>query len=106
MKATAMMIAWTPADEDGRLANTAGQVRIGPWPDRTGWSDAYRMTEGACQRHWHETGEDTLVLLVMLAFINVVVRDGVPVDRAHRAFLGIDEYRARIAPDVPGADPL
>ena len=35
------MVAWNPG---------SGEVDIGPWPDRTGWSDAYQMTRGAATR--------------------------------------------------------
>ena len=33
-----------------------------------------------------------------------VVRDGIDPQVAHRAFLAIDEYRFRIAPDTEGAE--
>ncbi len=33
-----------------------------------------------------------------------MVRDGIDVQAAHRAFLAIDEYRFRIAPDTEGAE--
>jgi hypothetical protein len=33
----------------------------------------------------------------------MVVRDGVPPDAVHRAFLALDEYRDALPPDVPGA---
>jgi hypothetical protein len=32
------------------------------------------------------------------------VRDGIDPQAAHRAFLAIDEYRFRIAPDTEGAE--
>jgi hypothetical protein len=32
------------------------------------------------------------------------VRDGIPVEMAHRAFLAIDEYREHISPDILGAE--
>lgn len=97
MNARKALIAWTPADCNGPC------IEVGVWPDRSGWSDDYAMTGGACFREWHEAEPDTLALLVMLAFNTAVVRDGVPVDAAHEAFLKIDQYRERISPDTEGA---
>ena len=42
--------------------------------------------------------------MLFIEFHTIVVRDRIPVDAAHREFLKIDEYRRRIAPDIPGAD--
>ncbi|MEX1180588.1 MAG: hypothetical protein WEB63_07240 [Cucumibacter sp.] len=40
---------------------------------------------------------------MFIEFHTLVVRDGISLDEAHGAFLAIDEYRAMIAPDIPGA---
>jgi hypothetical protein len=37
-------------------------------------------------------------------FILVTVRDGLDVKKAHKVFLGIDEYRRAISPDALGAE--
>ena len=42
------MIAWNPDSED---------IRVGPWPDKTGWSDNYDSTDGAFETFWHEADE-------------------------------------------------
>jgi hypothetical protein len=42
-------------------------------------------------------------MMLFIEFHSIVVRDQVPVDAAHNAFLAIDEYRDRIAPDILGA---
>lgn len=42
--------------------------------------------------------------LMMLDFHTLVVRDGLPPAEVHREFLKIDEYRAIISRDTPGAD--
>lgn len=95
MKANESLIAWTPE---------TSRIRVGPWPDRSRWSDAYAFTDGACCTQWREAAPEARALLVMLAFHTAVVRDGVPVPAAHEAFLAIDEYRQRISPDTPGAE--
>lgn len=94
MDARKTLIAWTPAD---------GSIKVGPWPDRFRWSNRYELTDGACFRHWGKAEPETLALLVMLAFHTAVVRDGIPVDAAHDAFLNIDQYRERISSDMEGA---
>ena len=38
------MISWTPDDEIGRQGDRTVGVQVGPWPDTTGWSDAYELT--------------------------------------------------------------
>jgi hypothetical protein len=44
------------------------------------------------------------LLGMFLLFNSIVVRDGIAAADAHNAFLGIDEYRATISPDAPGAE--
>jgi hypothetical protein len=94
MRFTEAMVAWDP---------DTGGVRVGPWPDRTGWSDSYPMTDGACEARIHTMTPDQRVAQVFVMFHALVVRDGIPPDAAHRAFLAIDEFRAHISPDIPGA---
>ena len=48
--------------------------------------------------HWQQ------VAMMFADFHTIVVRDGVDVQEAHKAFLEIDEYREVISPDIPGAD--
>jgi hypothetical protein len=94
MKMSEAMVAWDP---------DTGGVRVGPWPDRIGWSDSYPMTDGACEARIHAMPPDQQVAQVFILFHALVVRDGIPPDAAHRAFLAIDEFRAHISPDIPGA---
>lgn len=94
MKFTEAMVAWDP---------DTGGVRVGPWPDRTGWSDSYPMSAGACETCVHTMTPDQRLAQLFIMFHALVVRDGIPPDAAHRAFLVIDEFRAGISPDIPGA---
>jgi hypothetical protein len=48
---------------------------------------------------------DQLAAQIFIDFHMIVLRDGVDVQAAHRAFLKIDEFRGSIAPDIPGEDP-
>ena len=43
-----------------------------------------------------------VALDMMLQFHSITVRDGVPVDVAHREFMKVGQYRDRISPDSPG----
>ena len=33
-------------------------VRVGPWPDSTGWSNLYEYTSGFCFTYWAPTNRD------------------------------------------------
>ncbi len=96
MKYTECMIAWNRETD---------QIAVGPWPDRTGWSRGYRMTVGASFLSVGAMTPTERDAQLLCDFHTVVVRDRVPVEAAHVAFLAIDEYRRLIAPDCPGADP-
>lgn len=101
MKAHEACTAWNPVGEDGPLA---GRVVVAYGRDRQpGWSDGYRRTGGACHLEVTEARGDKSALLMFIEFHTLVVRDGISLDEAHGAFLAIDEYRAMIAPDIPGA---
>jgi hypothetical protein len=81
------------------------EIDVGPWPDTTGWSDRYSLTGGACYTNIRQMAPDQLAAQIFIDFHMIVLRDGVDVQAAHRAFLKIDEFRGSIAPDIPGADP-
>lgn len=94
MKLTEAMIAWTPETD---------RIKIGPWPDESGWSDAYEMTAGACASVLPDATPAERILAMFLWFHSIVVEDHVPPQAAHQAFLAIDEYRANIASDISRA---
>jgi hypothetical protein len=50
------------------------------------------------------TKEHIEVLSMFILFNTLVVRDRVPVEAAHKAFLKIEEYRQAISPDTPGVN--
>ena len=47
-------------------------------------------------------GDETVALDMMMQFHSITVRDGVPIDVAHREFMKVGQYRDRISPDSPG----
>lgn len=95
------MVAWTPAH--GPLsANhnvSPGDIEVGPYPDRNGWSRPYPLWISAEPGMGHTAA----VLRIFLEFHTMVVRDGIDPQRAHREFLKIDAYARAIAPDIEGA---
>ena len=95
MKYQEALIAWTPHTD---------KITVGHWPDTTGWKNEYASTAGACYPHIREINNAfKRDLMLFLDFHAIVVRDKVPVEAAHTAFLEIDEYRKRIAQEVRGA---
>jgi hypothetical protein len=95
------MVAWTPA---GCVYDTpAGAIEVGPWPDRTCWSDDYAFTMGCCMANRHKMSKAQKVMMMFIDFHTAVTRDGIDPQAAHREFLKIGEYRWRISPDIPGA---
>lgn len=94
MKLEAAMIAWNPRTDE---------IDVVPWPDTARTSRALRYTVGACDAEMHAAAPDRRLALLFIHFNTITVRDLVPVQAAHRAFLKIDEYRHAIAPDQQGA---
>ena len=102
MKFNEAIIVWNPGTD---------QIRVGPLinPMSTkDWTDKplhYEMTGGAAYMDIR-TSQDPIWLAMMLfiTFHTIVVRDEVPVEAAHKAFLEIDEYRVRISRDIEGAE--
>jgi hypothetical protein len=61
---------------------------------------AYALGEmGMCKR---SPLKDLLGMFIL--FNTITVRDKVDVQKAHEAFLAIDEYRRTISPDTKGAE--
>lgn len=103
MKAKDALIAWTPSwDVDDP---TAGKVKVGPMPEfPSDWSKPYSFTGGAAHTDRRSMVGAEAALMVFVDFQTLVIRDGIDPAAAHEAFLAIDEYRERLAPDTPGAD--
>ncbi|MCJ2142971.1 hypothetical protein [Methylobacterium sp. E-066] len=103
MKQIEAIIAWTPARWVELRPETAGQVVVLPVPDTDGAAKRYIMQAGACSPALAGLSEESRIARLFIDFQTIVVRDGIDPQTAHRAFLAIDEYRFRIAPDTEGA---
>lgn len=105
MKVTEVDVIWTPLWWDD--AEHPGLIRI----EKRG--SGWKRTRGDFWMHANsfgtygvglEPGPIMDALAMFILFNTIVVRDGVPVEKAHEAFLKIDEYRKMISPDCPGAE--
>jgi hypothetical protein len=103
MKQLEAMIAWTPKHWADVKPDTAGKVVVVRFPNEAGLSDRYAMTGGACYAEQHRAPEWQRIAMLFIEFNTIVVRDGIDPQEAHHAFLAIDEYRLKIAPDQQGA---
>lgn len=84
MKAKESIIAWN---------SNSDEVKVGPWPDRTGWSRFYEMTGGAAFAHMHELSHDQLKAYLFIEAMSMIIEDKVDPFAVHRALLELDEYR-------------
>lgn len=103
MKAAEAMIFWTPTS----WADHPNVGQISVWergsPQASAAWPSHAMKVGAAFTHWQEARGDLATALVFIEFQTAVVRDGIDPQKAHDAFLQIDEYREACAPDVRGA---
>jgi hypothetical protein len=112
MRADAAIILWTPARYVGGLQGIFPGPRVAVLPyNQRGTHEArtYRMWGPA----WGDKpggakgtpdAEAKRLATLFINFHTLTVRDGIPVEMAHRAFLAIDEYREHISPDILGAE--
>ncbi|MCP1970828.1 hypothetical protein [Bradyrhizobium elkanii] len=92
MKACEAVIAWTPAWKDDVNAGIVDVFQLGaPIPIR------YRRTAGAAFVPVQQLRGMTAVARLFIDFNTLVVRDGIDPQRAHTAFMKVDEYVAYTA---------
>jgi hypothetical protein len=103
MKQLEALIAWTPVRWAELRPETAGQVAVLPRSEAEA-AKRYAMRAGASSSALASLSEEARIARLFIEFQTLVVRDGIDAQAAHRAFLAIDEYRYRIAPDTEGAE--
>lgn len=103
MKQLEAIIAWTPARWADLRPDTAGQVVVLPL-EAAQEAKRFAMRAGASSSALATLSEEARITRLFIDFQTLVVRDGIDVQAAHKAFLAIDEYRYRIAPDTEGAE--
>jgi len=94
MKASEAMVLWNPGTSEVDVLRHLKDFG----------SEKYEYSDGACWGYWRELKQMHRDLLLMTMFNTLVVRDGIPVEAAHKAFLKIKEYRQRISRDIDGAE--
>jgi len=87
-------IYWKPGTSD---------IAVGPFPEPHNDYKPFHFTWGACNGEVHTDDYKERQLHVFIAFNHIVVRDGVPIDAAHREFCKVKEYVDGLADDVPGS---
>lgn len=94
MKAEKCMFAWN---------RESYEVEVGPWPDKTGWSDRYDQTSGsaAVQSSGREMTHGELIGHLFIEAMHLIIGDKVDSFAVHNAFCKISEYREGLASDIP-----
>ncbi len=105
MRASTVLIAWTPAEcahtaNCPALRRTAGSVAVIPWPDDERRASAYARVTGACDEAWRMASPEALATSVFVVFNAMVLRDGVNPLTAHANLLDLDEYRDNLPADL------
>ena len=103
MKQSDAIIAWTPARWAELRPDTAGQVAVLPAPDAEGAAKRFMMRGGAGSSALQALTGEARIARLFIDFNTIVVRDEIDPQVAHRAFLAIEEYRCRVAPDTEGS---
>lgn len=99
IKANNALIAWTPRTDQIRVGNLLLQ-------NQADWTIPYESTGGAAYIEVRNMSGLELRHRIMSEFIGIVVRDGVDLMAAHKAFMRIYEYRQAIPPDLEADDSL
>jgi hypothetical protein len=76
------MIVWN-AKENGQ----PGQVKVVPWPPYNNWADRYDYDAGALLVIRAKGRPKKTRTKHVFDVFRLVVRDGIPIDEAHRAFM-------------------
>jgi hypothetical protein len=71
---------------------TGKAVRVGPWPDRYRWSDAYHATQGCCFSAWHKLTAEEKMEEIFRGFFNLVLGSGINPEALHRELCKIKGY--------------
>lgn len=110
MKASDVLIAWTPAPcaqvhLPPEMQGTAGDVAVLAWPDVSGHARAYARTIGGADPIWRAMPEEAWASRLSTAFNTLTLRDGICPSVAHANLLRIDEYRREVC-KTPQTAPL
>ena len=80
-------------ERDDSYDRFAGRVvRVGPWPDRAGWSEAYKGTQGCCFTEWHDLRAEQKMEGIFRGFFNLVLGNGINPEALHRELCKIKGY--------------
>lgn len=92
MKLDECMVAWNYGSDE---------IKVGPWPDKTGWAHNYICTDGGCFTHLN-TSHNTRVIETLKIFHRLIMVYKMDRYLVHKAMLEIDEYRVNCCIGTPG----
>lgn len=90
---TNTMILWDPK---------TGGVALKDWPEQDQLHKGWR-SGGACYRQMRNASLEQRKAQLAFEFAHLVVRDGIDANKLHQVLLGLEEWRALRAADMPGA---
>ena len=79
-------------DKNWMIAWTTPRLMVGPWPDRTGWSNDYGSTTGYCYQYLHDYSDEEIALALTGQAL-FLVSAGVPIETVLREFAKIKVWR-------------
>lgn len=97
------MIAFTPRSMAEQFRSTVGQIKLGPYPDKTGWSDAFACHIGAAEITLHCPTKGQINELVLRDFHLLVAEHGMDVVATHNALSDLIEFRRAIHASAYGS---
>lgn len=90
---TNTMLMWAP---------DTGDVLLKDWPERDNLHRGYSSAL-ACWDHIRSATFEQRKTMVFVEAMHLIVGDGIDATKLHSVLLGLEEYRAGCAPDMPGA---
>ncbi len=95
--------AFTPRSEAEGFRSTVGQIKLGPYPDKTGWADAYACHIGGPELTIHCPNKAQIDALILRDFHLLVAEHGFKVIDVHNALMDLIEFRRAIHPTAYGS---
>jgi hypothetical protein len=90
MKLGESVIAFTAGT--GVTGQPEGRIRVGEWPDKTGWSNSFEVKMGACDPSIAELDTEQARSWLLQAFHWLVLKRNFHPVSVNSEFGGIDEY--------------
>jgi|GEM_PF-6505068 len=87
MPPSRLMVAWNPETD---------QIKVGPYPDMTGWHQPYLHSDLGCWAAWHERDRAWRENTALLYAMRMILRDRMDPLVVHRELCKVPEYRGML----------